>query len=108
MDHFTKFVKDMHAIFIKHKDLNQYGCSHNVQLMQVMLGLQEEVGELSQIHSKNLLYGRLIDTSEVLSELGDVLHYLVSIGIHYEFTLEDIIQSNVDKISERKKRICDE
>ena len=105
MTDFTSFVKEMHAIFLQNRELKTDGCGANLQLIQVLLGLQEEVGELSQLHSKNILYGRKIDKETVLLELGDIIHYVVSVGIQYDYTLEDIIQSNVTKITKRKEEL---
>ncbi len=93
---FTDFVKK-----VRKGDIYTGGCVKAPKLMQELLALQEEVGELSQLFSKEILYSRKIDRFDVLSEMGDILHYLVAIGVAHDFTLEDIIEHNTYKIKKK-------
>ncbi len=97
MQDFDKFV----ARVKRTGELNPDGCQHNHKLMEEFLALMEEVGELAQLHKKNILYGKEINPGDVLSELGDVLHYLISIAQWYNFTLEEIIDYNIYKVEKK-------
>lgn len=72
------------------------------------VGLAGETGEALEWHKKiNLRQTNhqpdkpLPSEADLLSELGDILHYLTRIGLHYGFSLEDIMVANVDKIQKR-------
>ena len=77
--------------------------------MYLTLGLCNEVGEVAGKVKKNIRgdYTNLdpddIDTM-VADELGDVLWYLAMLSKEIGYTLEEIAQMNLDKLSARKAR----
>lgn len=41
---------------------------------------------------------------QIKKELGDVLWYIANLAFDFDFTLEDIAQTNLDKLASRKER----
>lgn len=65
------------------------------------LGLGGEAGEVLEPIKKFLRDGRTIVREELLEELGDVLYYVTRIAAWFGFTLQDVIDRNVTKLSAR-------
>jgi len=69
-----------------------------------MYNLGSEAGEVLGVVAKALRDGRTFDYEQKLKkELGDVLWHVAAIAIDNGFTLQDIADSNIAKLSERKK-----
>ena len=94
MNTFTNFIKS------RLKPVKDGNYIH-VKTCQLLFGLSEEVGEVSQLFSKRLLYNQPINLTDLKSELGDVIHYAVAIGAVHGLTLEDILKHNIKKLSSR-------
>jgi NTP pyrophosphatase (non-canonical NTP hydrolase) len=67
------------------------------------LGLTSEAGEVAG-KIKKLIRDGTYDESTIVDELGDVLYYLVRFADELGFTMDDIIDRNVQKLSDRKAR----
>lgn len=65
------------------------------------LGLAGEAGEVVDDIKKRIFHGRDIPLKHTEEELGDVLWYVANIATQYGFTLDNIIEKNVQKLSER-------
>lgn len=76
---------------------------HIVSAMYCALGLAGEAGEVVEKVKKWHRDGR-IDKQAVALELGDVLYYLVSLGLSMGYTLADIERMNVEKLESRRQR----
>lgn len=68
------------------------------------LGLAGEAGEIAEKVKKWLRGDRELDREGLLSELGDPLWYITSLADDLGFTLQDVIDRNVEKLSSRKER----
>ncbi len=68
------------------------------------LGMMGEAGETSEKVKKWLRGDTELDKYELLKEAGDVLWYLTSLADDLGYTLEDLVQANVEKLSSRKER----
>lgn len=66
-------------------------------------GIAGEAGEVSEILKKHVRDGDL-SRDALKKELGDVLHYLVRIGMEFGITPTEIMLDNVEKIASRKER----
>lgn len=77
-------------------------------MLEKVFGLVGEAGEVAEKFKKILRdkNGQATDEDkkELAKELGDVLWYVNSVGIYLGFTLEEIAQSNLDKVLSRKQR----
>lgn len=71
------------------------------QLLNGVMGLNGESGECIDILKKALFQGHGLDTEHLAEELGDVAWYLAVSADALGYTLEDIMQMNVDKLRKR-------
>lgn len=68
------------------------------------LGLSGESGEIAEKVKKWLRGDKELDKDALLSELGDPLWYITSLADDLGYTLQDVIDRNVEKLSSRKDR----
>lgn len=77
-------------------------------MLEKVFGLVGEAGEVAEKFKKILRDKDGIateeDKKEIIKELGDVLWYINSVGIYLGYTLDDVAQSNLDKVLSRKVR----
>lgn len=70
-----------------------------------VLGLAGEVGEVYSLEAKAVRDGYQMDFQQNMKkELGDVLWFIAAIAADNGFTLEDIAQSNINKLFSRRDR----
>ena len=78
------------------------------ELMQQVLGLGDEAGEVQAIFKKwirdNNADIALLDTKNVAKELGDILWYIAVVAHDLGLSLGDIAQTNHDKLKSRAER----
>ncbi len=67
------------------------------------LGLCGEAGEVAEKIKKRYRDGTL-DAKQVAFELGDALWYLTAIADDMGYTLQDILDLNVEKLESRRSR----
>ena len=81
---------------------------YNVDWVYPALGLAEEAGEVSGKFAKAVRddIGRISDDRReaIKKELGDVCWFVAELSTLMGFTLEDVMQSNIDKLTSRKER----
>lgn len=65
------------------------------------LGLCGESGELADIIKKHLFQGHDLDKIKAAKELGDICWYVAIEAKGLGFTLEEIMNMNIDKLIER-------
>jgi len=75
--------------------------STDKNLLHKLLGLQEEVGEITQLFSKEMLYNRPIKREDLISELGDAMHYFTAFANMNGITLSEITRHNKDKLTKK-------
>lgn len=71
------------------------------QMINGVLGLAGESGEVSEIVKKHLFHSHDLDAEGVKKELGDVLWYVATLAKTLGLSLEDIAQANIDKLRSR-------
>ena len=71
------------------------------QLLNGVMGLNGESGECIDILKKALFQGHGLDTEHLAEELGDVAWYLAVSADALGYTLEEIMQMNVEKLRKR-------
>ena len=74
------------------------------QLLNGALGLTGEAGEVSDLVKKSIFHERGIDLEHLKKECGDVMWYLAMIADACNFTLDEVMQMNVDKLKARYPR----
>lgn len=83
------------------RDVKEVHSKQNRTDPQLATWLMTEAAEVADLIHKNDVYNRSFSVEELLSELGDVLHFVTIIGQRYGFSLIDIMEDNVDKLIER-------
>lgn len=78
------------------KDLSQKDI-----LLNGVMGLCGESGEVIDIVKKHLAHGHELDKEHIVRELGDVAWYLAEIAYALDVKLEDIFQGNINKLKSR-------
>ncbi|MEC4818955.1 MAG: nucleoside triphosphate pyrophosphohydrolase family protein [Scytonema sp. PMC 1069.18] len=83
---------------------NAYGISDpDKDLAVCIIGLAGEVGEVCELVKKDIR-DNSIDLNCLKKELGDVLAYVSQVARCYGLKLEDIAQTNVEKLESRMNR----
>lgn len=70
-------------------------------LINGVMGLCGESGEAIDIVKKHLAQGHELDREGLAKELGDIAWYLAETATALGYTLEDILQMNLDKLKRR-------
>ena len=70
-------------------------------LINGVMGLCGESGEVIDIVKKWLAQGHELDREKLTKELGDVAWYLAETATALDLNLEDIFQANIDKLKKR-------
>lgn len=73
-------------------------------LINGVMGLCGEAGEAIDIVKKHLAQGHPLDTEHLARELGDVAWYLAETAQAIGYSLEEILQMNLDKLKARYPR----
>ena len=71
------------------------------QLLNGVLGLTGEAGEVSDLVKKGIFHEKGIDLEHLKKELGDCAWYLAMICDACGFTLDNVMQTNIDKLKAR-------
>ena len=70
-------------------------------LINGVMGLCGESGEAIDIVKKWFAHGHELDKEHLKKELGDVAWYLAEASSALGFTLEEILEANIDKLRKR-------
>ena len=70
-------------------------------LLNGVLGLCGESGEVADIIKKHMFQGHVLNNEFVAEELGDVCWYLAMMATGLGISLEEIMQKNIDKLKKR-------
>lgn len=70
-------------------------------LLEGVLGLTGETGEVSGLVKKGIFHEKGIDLEHLKKELGDCLWYVAMICEACGFNLDDVMQTNIDKLIAR-------
>ncbi len=78
------------------------------ELMQQVLGLGDEAGEVLAIFKKWIRDNNadidLLDKANVAKELGDILWYIAVVAHDLGVSFDDIATANIEKLRSRKER----
>lgn len=66
-----------------------------------ILGLNGEVGELTDIYKKYFFQGHSFELKEAVKELGDVLWYIAELATGLGVPLDHIAEVNIGKLKKR-------
>ena len=71
------------------------------QILNMLLGMSGETGEVVDLFKKHLFQGHDLDMDKLKEELGDVMYYIVNLCNLYDIELEDVIEGNHNKLLKR-------
>lgn len=72
-----------------------------IMLLEGVMGTAGEAGEALELVKKHIFQGHELDRTHLAKELGDVAWYIAMAADALGFTLDDILQMNIEKISGR-------
>jgi NTP pyrophosphatase (non-canonical NTP hydrolase) len=75
-------------------------CS-NVVLIHGVFGIASEAGELIDIVKKHMVYHQPVNIVHLKEELGDLLYYFTCLTSKYNWTLEELMEENFQKLTKR-------
>lgn len=90
-----------------YKGLDKHGCLHIVtskqmtQMDNAARGMAGDAGEVNTCIQAMLEYGKPLDLTNLLEELGDVQWRIVQMLDAVGFTLEDVMRANIRKLAIR-------
>ena len=70
-------------------------------LINGVMGLCGESGEVIDIVKKHLAQGHELDKEKIIKELGDVAWYMAEIATVLDVELEDVLMQNIEKLKKR-------
>jgi NTP pyrophosphatase (non-canonical NTP hydrolase) len=73
----------------------------SADVMHMTLGIAGETGELVDAVKKSIIYGRSLDLTNVIEELGDLEFYMEGLRQTLGITREATLQANIAKLSVR-------
>ncbi len=65
------------------------------------IGLAGEAGEVNELVKKGIFHQHGLDKAKMFKELGDVMWYVAALCTKLGFSLEDVMQANIDKLRQR-------
>ena len=71
------------------------------ELLNGVIGLTGESGEVADLVKKGVFHEKGIDINHLKKECGDVMWYVAMICDASGFTLDDVMQTNIDKLKAR-------
>jgi NTP pyrophosphatase (non-canonical NTP hydrolase) len=72
-----------------------------VRLLHAAMGVSTEAGELLDAMKKYVFYGKKLDETNLLEEVGDVFWYLAILADELGFDFETAMQKNIAKLQAR-------
>lgn len=84
--------------FTRNKDISPLE-----ELKNYLLGLNGEVGELTDLFKKILYHGKEVEPIDILLELGDILYYLTAVSNILGIDMAEIMLNNNAKLMARYK-----
>lgn len=71
------------------------------QIINAALGLAGESGEVADLIKKWQFQGHELSAEKVKNELGDICWYIALMATALDFTLDEVLQMNIDKLKNR-------
>jgi NTP pyrophosphatase (non-canonical NTP hydrolase) len=70
-------------------------------LINSVMGLAGESGEVIDLVKKHLFHSHELDKNHLIKELGDVAWYLAEVCTALDITLEEVLITNIEKLKKR-------
>ncbi len=76
-------------------------CKDKARLLHYVLGVGTEAGELQDALKRCIAYGKELDSTNVKEECSDVLWYIARILDHFNWSFEEVMETNINKLKAR-------
>ena len=73
----------------------------HVMIVWNTTGLTGEAGEVADLVKKGIFHQQGLDLPKLKKELGDVLWYVAALCTELGFTMEEVMQTNIEKLKAR-------
>jgi NTP pyrophosphatase (non-canonical NTP hydrolase) len=73
----------------------------SLRLMHACIGIGTEAGEVQDLFKKRIMYGKTVQTSDFVDEIGDLLWYIGVACNTLGISFEEIMEKNYKKLSVR-------
>ena len=70
-------------------------------IVNALLGLSGEVGEVNDYFKKHMFQGHVLFVDEVIEELGDVMWYIALMCEALCINMDDVMEKNIKKLKKR-------
>lgn len=71
-----------------------------------LIGMQGELGEIAEPLKKYIWNGHPLEIPSLILEIGDLLWYLATLCNLFEIDLEQVMESNIEKLQKRYPDGC--
>jgi NTP pyrophosphatase (non-canonical NTP hydrolase) len=92
MDFNEYLIQSERTLVQKGKDLN---------LLHGAIGISTEAGEILDAFKRHIYYGKELDVVNIKEEIGDIMWYVAILCRELNLNMEDILQTNIDKLKAR-------
>jgi len=82
--------------------------TENVRLLHAMIGMCTEAGEIQDQMKKAIFYGKVLDKTNLVEELGDVMWYIAVACDTLGVSLEEVMAKNNAKLEARYGKVFTE
>jgi NTP pyrophosphatase (non-canonical NTP hydrolase) len=72
-----------------------------VRLMHAMIGMCTESGEIQDQLKKHIFYGKPLDKTNLVEELGDLMWYVGVMCSELNVDLDEVMEKNIAKLKKR-------
>ena len=72
-------------------------------LVNGVMGLNGESGEVIDIVKKHMFQGHELDKDKIKKELGDVMWYVAEVCEALDLSLDEVMEGNIEKLAKRFK-----
>lgn len=80
---------------------SRFNEEETIRLLHGAIGMVTESSETLDVLKKHLFYGKPLDKTNIFEELGDTFWYISIICDVMGFKMEDIMETNINKLKKR-------
>lgn len=100
-EYFEGVLKTESSDFTTIRKRLENGGPKTLRILHACMGLNTEVGEISDQLKKHIFYGKPLDEVNLMEELGDLFWYAALLSMAIEFNFEEIWKRNLAKLKAR-------
>lgn len=94
-----EFISNRNCICDEVENINEF--NRKSSIIDSLLGLSGEVGEVVDILKKNIFHKKELDKEHLISEMGDVMWYMALLAESIGTDLNYVMNKNIEKLSKR-------